>query len=272
MAVSLGTRSAPPPAMRNSASTAVGRDSDERLLRRYRGGDVGARDELVRRFLPLSKRLAGRYRHSGESPEDLEQVACLGLIKAIDRFDPKLGSFVRYAVPNIMGELKRHFRDRGWSMRVPRSMQERVLEVNEALEQLSGDLGRSPTPRDVAEHTGLELEDVVGALEASAAYSPASLDAPYAGDDNGEWTLGDSLGTDDPGYELVDLGQTLTPAFRALPAREQTILKLRFIDDLTQSQIAARVGVSQMHVSRLLQRSLDRLGAAAAGHGHARAS
>ncbi len=256
------TRPASPP--RGAPTLAIA--SEEQLLRRYHSGDVGAREELVHRFLPLTRRLAARYRHSGESQEDLEQVASLGLIKAIDRYDPDLGSFVRYAVPNIMGELKRHFRDKGWSMRVPRSMQERVLQVNEATDELSGELGRSPTPKDIAKHTGLGLDDVLEALEASSAYSPTSLDAPYTGDDDGERTLGDSFGADDPGYALVDLGQALTPAFRALPAREQAMLKLRFIDDLTQSQIADQVGVSQMHVSRLLRRSLDRLGAAAAGH------
>lgn len=241
-------------------------DTEERLLLDYQQrGDLGAREELVHRMLPLTKRLAGRYRHTGESQDDLEQVACLGLIKAIDRYDPDVGSFVRYAVPNIMGELKRHFRDKGWGMRVPRSMQERFLRVNEAINVLSGELGRSPTPRDLARHTGLKIEDVVEALELSTAYSPAALDAPFTGAEDGDRTLGDSLGAEDPGYAAVDLGQAVTPAFRALPAREQTILKLRFMDDLTQSEIAERVGVSQMHVSRLLRRSLDRLGAAATG-------
>src|SRR5918997_929044 len=200
----------------------VSTETEQELLRRYWQGDMRAREEVVHRFLPMAKRLAGRYRHTGESQDDLEQVACLGLIKAIDRYDPGLGPFVRYAVPNIMGELKRHFRDKGWSMHVPRSVQERFLQVNDAMDELSGRLGRSPSPKDVAAHTGLELEEVLEALD---------------------------------------------PAFRALPPREQTILKLRFIDDLTQSEIAEHVGVSQMHVSRLLRRSLDRLNAAAEGHG-----
>ena len=247
------------------APAAPGTGHEERLLRRYQRGDVAAREELVHLFLPLTKRLAGRYRHTGESLDDLEQVASLGLIKAIDRYDPALGSFVRYAVPNIIGELKRHFRDKGWGMRVPRSMQERFLQVNRALGELSGELGRSPTPKDVAEHTGLTLEEVLEALEATAAYAPAPLDAPYPGDQDGDRTLGDSLGAVDPGYGLVELGEALTPAFRALPAREQAILKLRFIDDLTQSEIAEQLCISQMHVSRLLRRSLDRLAAAAQG-------
>ncbi len=242
-------------------------DSEQDLLRRYAHGDVRAREEVINRFLPLTKRLAGRYRHTGESQEDLEQVACLGLIKAIDRYNPALGPFVRFAVPNIMGELKRHFRDKGWSMHVPRSLQERFLEVNEAVDQLSGRLGRSPTPKDIAKLTGIPVEEVLEALEASSAYSPVALDAPHPGDEDGDRTLGDNLGADDPRYGFVELGQALAPAFRALPSREQTILKLRFIDDLTQSEIADRVGVSQMHVSRLLRRSLDRLNAAAEGYG-----
>lgn len=247
------------------ASLATRTESDEQLLRRYQDGDVRAREEVVHRFLPLTKRLAGRYRHTGESQEDLEQVACMGLIKAVDRYDPNLGPFVRYAVPNVMGELKRHFRDKGWGMHVPRSVQERFLQVNDAMDQLSGRLGRSPSPKDIAAHTGLEIEEVLEALEAATAYSPVTLDAPHPGDGDSERTLADSLGGEDPSFELVDLGQALAPAFRALPQREQIILKLRFIDDLTQSEIAERVGVSQMHVSRLLRRSLDRLSAAAEG-------
>jgi len=253
----------------SSTATAVSRplETEQDLLHRYGQGDVRAREEVINRFLPLARRLAGRYRHTGESQEDLEQVACLGLIKAIDRYDPGLGPFVRYAVPNIMGELKRHFRDKGWSMHVPRSVQERFLRVNDAMDELSGRLGRSPSPKDIAAHTGLELEEVLEALDASSAYSPVALDAPHPGDEDGDRTLGDNLGADDARYGFVELGQALAPAFRALPPREQTILKLRFIDDLTQSEIADQVGVSQMHVSRLLRRSLDRLNAAAEGHG-----
>ncbi|MBA2439187.1 MAG: SigB/SigF/SigG family RNA polymerase sigma factor [Thermoleophilaceae bacterium] len=245
-----------------------GAESEQRLLSRYQGGDIQARDELVHRLLPLAKRLAARYRNTGESQDDLEQVACMGLIRAIDRYDPDLGPFVRYAVPNIMGELKRHFRDKGWGIHVPRSVQERFLQVNDAMDELSGQLGRSPTPRDMAKYTGLSVEEVVEALEAATAYSPITLDAPHPGDGDTDRTLGDNLGAEDPRYGFVDLGQALAPAFRALPPREQTILKLRFIDDLTQSEIAEQVGVSQMHVSRLLRRSLDRLGAAATGAGN----
>ena len=252
---------APPPPVPEPAPPAL--ETEDQLLRRYRDGDIAARDQLVRHFMPLAKRLAGRYRHTGEAQEDLEQVAYVGLLKAVDRYDPDLGPFVRYAVPNIMGELKRHFRDKGWGIHVPRSLQERFLKINEAIDQLSGRLGRSPTPADVAAHTGFSLEEVLEALEASSAYTPVTLDAPHPGDLDGDRTLGDGLGAEDPRYDFVDLGQALAPAFRALPEREQTIIRLRFIEDLTQSEIAEQVGVSQMHVSRLLRRSLDRLGAAA---------
>ena len=238
---------------------------EQLLLRSYQAGDLEAREELVCRFMPLAKRLAGRYRHTGESREDLEQVAYLGLLKAIDRYDADLGPFTRYAVPNVLGELKRHFRDKGWGMHVPRSLQERFLKVTEATDELSGRLGRSPSTRDVAKHTGLTVEEVLDALEVASAYSPTALDAPHRGDPEAERTLGDTLGEEDARYELVELGNSLAPAFRALPQREQAILRLRFIEDLTQSEIADRVGVSQMHVSRLLRRSLDRLGAAAEG-------
>ena len=210
--------------------------------------------------MPLARRLAGRYRHTGEAQDDLEQVAYLGLLKAIDRYDAGRGPFVRYAVPNIMGELKRHFRDKGWGLHVPRSVQERVLMVNSATDALAGKLGRSPSPRDLAEQTGLTMEQVLEALDAASAYTPAALDAPQpGGDGEGERTLGDTLGGDDAHYELVELGEAIAPAFQALPEREQVILKLRFIDDLTQSEIAEKIGVSQMHVSRLLRRSLNQL-------------
>jgi RNA polymerase sigma-B factor len=242
----------------------VGRNLEDRLLRRYRDGDLAARDELVKQLRPLTVRLAARYRHTTESQEDLEQVAYVGLLKAIDRYDPDLGPFIRYAVPTMLGELKRHFRDRGWGMHVSRSLQERFLKVGEAIDQLTGRLGRSPTPRDVAEATGFTLEEVLEALDASSAYAPAALDAPRAGADSAEdGTLGDTLGSEDHRYELVELGATLEPALRALPEREQAILHMRFAEDLTQSEIAERIGISQMHVSRLLRRSIERLSAAA---------
>jgi RNA polymerase sigma-B factor len=240
------------------------KNREEKLLARYRDtGDMRAREELIAHLLPLAKRLAGRYRHSGESQEDLEQVACVGLIKAVDRYEPDVGPFVRYAVPNILGELRRHFRDKGWGMHVPRTVQENFLKVNEATERLSGRLGRTPSAKDIAESTGLSLEDVIEAIDAGRSYSPAALDAPHPGEDaDGGRVLGDTLGAADRSYDYVDIGQSIAPAFKVLPEREQVIVHLRFFEDLTQSEIAERVGISQMHVSRLLRRAIDRLNAA----------
>ena len=210
-------------------------------------------DELVANLLPLAKRLAARYRHAGESQEDLEQVACLGLVKAVDRYDPSAGPLVRYAVPTILGELRRHFRDKGWGVHVPRSVQENLLTVNKATERLATTLGRTPRARDIASFTGMPLEDVIEAL-----------DAPQRGDEAEARSLGDTLGSDDPNYALVELGQSIGPAFRDLPARERAIVQLRFFEDLTQAEIAERIGISQMHVSRLLRRALDSLHGAVA--------
>jgi RNA polymerase sigma-B factor len=240
---------------------------DERLLSRYHEtGDLEARDELVVRFMPLARQLAARYRHAGEPLEDLVQVACVGLIKAVDRYDPERGSgFTRYAVPTMLGEIKRHFRDRGWSVHVPRATQELVLKVGEALGALPAKLGRSPTPRDVAAAVGASVEEVLEAMEAATAYEAVSLDAPRPGSGEEEsWTLAESLSEEDPGFERVEVGETLRGTLEALPARERLILRLRFEEDMTQAEIADLIGVSQMHVSRLLRRSLDRLSAAGA--------
>ena len=240
---------------------------DEQLLRRYHeSGDLDAREELVVRLMPLARQLASRYRHSGEPLEDLTQVACVGLLKAIDRYDPERGTgFTRYALPTMLGELKRHFRDKGWALRVPRATQELALKVNEALGRLPAKLGRAARPRDVAEAIGVSVEDVLEAMEAATAYEATSLDAPRgSSDDDEEWTHGDALGDEDAGYELVELSDALRGTLDALPPRERLILRLRFERDLTQAEIANCVGVSQMHVSRLLRRSLDRLSAAGA--------
>ena len=215
--------------------------------------------------MPLARQLAARYRHAGEPLEDLVQVACVGLIKAVDRYDPERGNgFTRYAVPTMLGEIKRHFRDKGWSVHVPRATQELVLKVGEALGELPAKLGRSPTPRDVAAAVDAPVEDVLEAMEAATAYEAVSLDAPRPGNEEESWTLADSLSEDEHGYELVEIGETLRGTLEALPARERLILRLRFEEDLTQAEIADHVGVSQMHVSRLLRRSLDRLSAAGA--------
>lgn len=241
------------------------REEDLRLLRRYHvDGDLDAREQLVLRCLPLARQLAGRYRHASEPLDDLVQVACMGLLKAVDRYDVERGSgFTKYAVPTMLGELKRHFRDKGWSVHVPRATQELSLKVGEALGTLSGKLGRSPTPRDVAAALAVPVEDVLEAMEAATAYEAVSLDAPRPVAADEDWSYGDMLASEEPGYELVELGESLRPTLAALPLRERMILRLRFERDLTQAEIAERVGVSQMHVSRLLRRSLDRLGASA---------
>jgi RNA polymerase sigma-B factor len=240
---------------------------DQRLLERYhRDGDMAAREELVERFIPLARQLASRYAYTDEPHDDLVQVACVGLVKAVDRFEPDRGStFVNYAVPTILGELKRHFRDKGWAVHVPRAMQERALQVNQAIAQLSTRLGRSPTAKEIAKQVGASTEEVLLALEASTAYDALSLDStPPGGDDEERRSYADTIASEEQGYELVELGQALSGTVRALPDRERTILHLRFVQDLTQAEIAERVGVSQMHVSRLLRRSLDKLRAAGA--------
>jgi RNA polymerase sigma-B factor len=244
------------------------RERDHELLTRYhRDGDLAAREELVLRFLPLARQLAGRYRGAGEAQDDLVQVACVGLLKAVDRYEPGRGSaFTKYAVPTMLGELKRHFRDKGWAVHVPRATQELVLKVSDAMGTLPAKLGRSPTPRDVAKVLDVPVETVLEAMEAATAYETTSLDAPRPGadDDDGGWTLADAIPGEEPGYDLVEIKEALRGTMDALPERERQILRLRFEFDMTQAEIAMRVGVSQMHVSRLLRRSLDRLGAAGA--------
>jgi len=195
--------------------------------------------------------------------DDLTQVACLGLMKAIDRFDPGRGTrFMSYAVPTMVGELKRHFRDKGWALHVPRELQERVLRVNRTSEVLSRRLGRSPTTAEIAHSIGLSPEGVLEALEAGTAYDTASLDSPLSVTEDEGGTLMDTLGAEERGYDFVDLSVAVAPTMNALPEREREILRLRFVDDLTQREIGERVGVSQMHVSRLLRRALDKVHAA----------
>jgi len=220
-------------------------------------GDLSARERLVERFLPLARQLARRYGAAGEPIDDLVQVASLGLVKAIDRYEPDRGTaFSSFAVPTILGEIKRHFRDTGWTVRVPRAIQERRLKVNRAIPALTGKLGRSPTPAEIAEHIDATSEEVLEALEAAVAYEPVSLDtSPGAEDDDETWAQ--SVGADDPGYKLVEYGATLAPALKALPERERLILHMRFVEDMTQSQIAERIGISQMHVSRLIRKALE---------------
>jgi RNA polymerase sigma-B factor len=242
------------------------RETERQLLVRYHEeGDLAAREELCERFLPLARDLALRYTYTDEPLDDLVQVASLGLIKAIDRFEPGRGTkFTSYAAPTILGELKRHFRDKGWSLHVPRDLQERTLAVSRATEVLSKELGRSPKIREVAEHLGCSTEQVLEAQEAAASYEAASLDAPAARDDGESASLVDLLGDDDSAYELVEDRQAIASTWRALPEVERQVLELRFMQDLTQREIGERIGYSQMHVSRLLRRALNRLETAAA--------
>ena len=233
-------------------------DEERRLFEAYlERGDLAARERLVTRFLPLAHQLARRYGSAGEPIDDLIQVASVGLVKAIDRYELDRGTaFSSFAVPTILGEVKRHFRDAGWTIRVPRAIQERRIKVNRAIPALTATLGRSPTPAEIAENIGATSEEVLEALEAAVAYEPVSLDtSPGSEDDDEGWAQ--SLGAEDPGYELVEHGTVLGPAMRALPERERLILQMRFVQDMTQSEIANRIGISQMHVSRLIRRALE---------------
>jgi RNA polymerase sigma-B factor len=244
-----------------------GTREDRRLLIRYHEqGDPSAREELVERFLPLARQLARRYQRQNEPLDDLMQVASMGLVKAIDRFDPSRGTaFSTYAVPTILGELKRYFRDSGWAVHVPRGMQERVMKLDQASQELHRKLGRSPSASELGEELGLTSEEVLEAMEAASAYDAISLEEQRGSDsrDSQEPTYADSLGTDEERYELVEYGATIAPTMKALSERERLILHLRFVEDLTQSEIADRIGVSQMHVSRLIRRALARLRAVA---------
>jgi RNA polymerase sigma-B factor len=236
------------------------RTTGGRFQRHRTRNDPRVRDELFARHLGLARHLARRYQGSGESPDDLLQIASIGLIKAIDRFDPDRGpGFASFAVPYILGELRRHFRDRGWTMHVPRGVQENYLRINEEIERQTAHRGRAPSTGELALATGLSAEDVAEAIDAGRTYSLAPLDAPHPAAGADARTLGETIATTERRYEYVEIGASLAPAFRRLPEREQAIVRLRFFEDLTQSEIADRVGVSQMHVSRLLRRALDRL-------------
>ena len=254
------------PRLRVVEDRAQAHETERQLLIRYhREGDLAAREELTERFLPLARDLALRYTYTDEPFDDLLQVASLGLIKAIDRFEPGRGTkFTSYAAPTILGELKRHFRDKGWALRVPRDLQERTLAVSHATERLSKRLRRSPKVREVAAELGCSIEEVLEAQEASASYEAASLDAPTSRDDDEAASLVDMLGDEDSSYELVESRNAIASTWKALPEVERKVLELRFMHDLTQREIGERIGYSQMHVSRLLRRALDRLETAAA--------
>ena len=234
--------------------------AEQLFVRWRRHGDELAREELVRRFMPLARNLARRYEHSSEPFEDLLQVASLGLLKALDRFDPGLGHpFPSFAVPTILGEMRRYFRDSGWSVHMPRGAQERALEVRSAQERLVGVHGRAPSVTQLAEYLEFSCEEVLDALQAVQAYEAVSLDAPRLGVQDDSVAYADSMGHEDERYELVELDATISAVLEHIPARERRILHMRFVEDLTQTEIASRVGVSQMQVSRLLRRSLETL-------------
>ena len=237
------------------------REYERELLVRYHlNNDIAARAELVERFMPFVRELALRYSYTDEPVDDLLQVGALGLLKAIDRYEPGRGSkFTSYAAPTILGELKRHFRDRGWAVHVPRDLQERALVVGRGRETLTKSLGRSPTVRELAAELGWTTEKALEAIEAAGSYEATSLDAPLATDEDDSSRLIDTIGGHDHHYELVESRHAIADGWRDLSPVEREVLRLRFTEELTQREIGERIGYSQMHVSRLLRRALDRL-------------
>jgi RNA polymerase sigma-B factor len=235
-------------------------DTDELFARCHEHRDRQARAELIERFLPLARKLARRYAGAHEPIDDLVQVASVGLVGAVDRYRPARGTaFTSFAVPTIVGELKRYFRDYGWSVHVPRGTQELALKVENAQRELTSRATSPPTVHEVAEYLELEVEQVLEALEAAGAHHTASLDSRRDDDDEESTTLVESLGVEDDRFELIDGTLTIAAVVDRLSPRERRVLMLRFVDELTQSQIAERIGVSQMQVSRILRRAVDSL-------------
>jgi RNA polymerase sigma-B factor len=234
--------------------------SPDVLLRRYAADrDPADRDRIFDRFRPLARRLALRYARGAEPVDDLEQVASLGLLKAIERFDPERGfAFTSFAVPTILGELRRSFRDTAWAAHVPRSLQERVADVRSHTDAWVGRHGHMPTVRELAEALGCDEEEVIDALQAASALAPVSLEAGAPSDEE-DGVLADRLGNEDPGFELVDDRVALGAALPALTDVQREVLRLRFEEELKQSEIAERIGVSQMQISRVLRAGLHRL-------------
>jgi RNA polymerase sigma-B factor len=236
------------------------RDRSDLFVRWQRHGDDAAREALLRQYMPLARGLARRYGRSSEPFEDLLQVASLGLLKALDRYDASRGhAFASFAVPTILGEMRRYFRDSGWAVHVPRGAQERALKVRDAQERLANEQGRAPTVQQLAQYLEIDVEDVVDALQAIQAYETLSLDAPRPRADGEVVAYGDTVGEEDARFELVELDATVAAVLGRIAPRERAILRMRFVDDLTQTEIAERVGISQMQVSRLLRRSLEQL-------------
>jgi RNA polymerase sigma-B factor len=235
--------------------------ASERILweRFAESRDPATREELVRRYLPFAKNLALRYRGASESFDDLLQVASLGLVNAIDRFEPGRGTpFTAFASPTILGELKRHFRDRVWTVRVPRGLHDRMAEVDKAISGLTVELQRSPSVGEIAAKLEVDPSEVLEVLEANHNRRPLSLDRPVGGDEE-ESPASEWVGDEDDGFELVEDKLALEGALPHLDERERLVLQLRFVEDMTQSQIAERIGHSQMHVSRILRRTLERI-------------
>jgi RNA polymerase sigma-B factor len=234
---------------------------EARLWREFaKTRDQSLRERLVERNMPFAKRLALRYRGASESFDDLLQVANLGLINAVDRFDPERGiPFTAFASPTILGELKRHFRDRVWTVRVPRGLHDRMAEVDKAITELTKKLQRSPKVAEIAERLGVEQTDVLEVMEANHNRRPLSLDRPPGAEDSDEAPPSEWVGTEDERFELVEGRIALDAALPYLEERERVVLRLRFVEDMTQSQIAERIGHSQMHVSRILRRALARI-------------
>jgi RNA polymerase sigma-B factor len=241
---------------RRPVSNERAREEDRALLRRYHeGGDTGAREQLIQRHLPLVRSLARRYAGRGESLEDIEQVGAIGLIKAIDRFElEREVSLATYATPNVVGEIKRHFRDKGWAVRVPRALQELNASMSGAIERLTVKLSRSPSIAEIAAELETTPEQVLEALEVGSAYSTVSLSSGPSGEE--ELDPLETIGSEDEEFERSEQRAALAPALERLPAREREILRMRFEEGLPQTQIAQRVGLSQMHVSRLIRKSL----------------
>ncbi len=226
------------------------------LIEAYRAGDEKARDALVERYMPLVRSLAGRYSGRGEPHEDLVQVGAIGLLLSIERFDTSRDvQFTTYAVPTIVGEIQRHFRDRSWALHVPRRMKELSTKLNRVIEAETAQRGRAPTVSELAKITGAEEDEVIEALQTWEAYSTLSLSQPL-GNEGREETMQDVIGADDDGFAEVEDSVVVEAGLEALDERERLIVELRFFEGLTQSEIAARVGISQMHVSRLLRKAL----------------
>ena len=240
---------------------------DELLLAYHRDGDRSAREQVLVELMPLVRSLAARYAGRGEPLDDLVQVGAVGLIKAVDRFDVTRGvEFTSYGVPTIVGEIRRHFRDRAWAMHVPRRIKELSVRLSRVLDELTTTLGRSPTIAEIAQAAAVDEEDVIDALDASHAYATRSLDAPSAGGD----PFAEGLAGADPGFDGVDDRWVLSAGLEALDARARRIVELRFFEERTQSQIAAELGISQMHVSRLLRDAMQRMRKSIEAHGGVR--